>query len=132
MIRSIKTIGIAILLGLFWSSCGEDKPSVEDNLLLGRWELVEASVNGATTDRLRNLYFVFLPDTSVQTNIMGSETNYSYELNEMQVNQHSDPPMVYQLQQFSDSTLVLETEIRGSAFLIHLKKAQPKIITESR
>lgn len=104
--------------------------SIRDQSIEGRWELERATVNGEGTDRLRNLYFVFLPDTSLQTNIMGSEQNFAYHfLEDNVIQQSSDPQLSYRIEEMTDSTMVMETEIRKSVFTIFLAKVKPKVNT---
>ncbi|MCB0666148.1 MAG: hypothetical protein KDC80_10015 [Saprospiraceae bacterium] len=121
---------IITLTGISLLTCKKTEPAVEMDQLEGRWELNWAQVNGAETDRLRNLYFVFLPDTSMQTNILGSERNYKYEFDGEVISQISDPSLQYLLREVNDSTLTFETEIRGSIFTIYLDKSKPKINRE--
>ena len=104
--------------------CKEAEQPLDGNQLEGRWELVSASVNGSDTDRLRDLYFVFLPDTSMQTNILGSEANFKYALIDRQLEQKSDPALSYQLQELNDSIIMMSTEIRGSTFEMTLGRAK--------
>ncbi len=113
------------------ASCGGDQEPEESGSLEGRWELQSATVNGNTTDRLRSLYFVFLPDSSLQTNLLGSEANYKYQMNEKRITQFSDPEVIYDLQSLSDSALVLQTEIQGATFNIFLSRKQPSSTIEA-
>lgn len=120
------------MIGLSLGCRTDEKKTITSQLLEGRWELQVATVNGEGTDRLRNLYFVFLPDTSLQTNIMGSEQNFKYRLTEDDViHQSSDPPLVYAISEVTDSTIAVETEIRKSVFSITLAKAKPKVAIDS-
>ncbi|NND05452.1 MAG: hypothetical protein HKN87_03645 [Saprospiraceae bacterium] len=122
---------------LFGCMCGfilacqpEKDQSIKEQSIEGRWELERASVNGEGTDRLRNLYFVFLPDTSLQTNIMGSEQNFAYRfLEDNIIQQSSDPQFSYRINEMTDSTMVMETEIRQNLFTIFLSKVKPKVHT---
>jgi hypothetical protein len=111
-------------------ACEKQISTFEKDQLDGRWELSLAKVNGAETDRLRDLYFVFLPDTSLQTNILGSERNYKYSFDGEIIAQVSDPALNYVLKEMNDSTMTVEAEIRGSIFTIHLGKAQPTVNAE--
>lgn len=123
---------IAIALGLALWSCKSDPGRHSDSFTLdGRYELTHASIDGADSDRLRDLYYVFLPDSSMQTNIMGSEQNFKYTHEGTNLRQHSDPEVDYSIQRDTDSTLTLTTEIRGSHFIIHLGRSKPKVKSPS-
>ncbi|MCB0687927.1 MAG: hypothetical protein KDC53_15430 [Saprospiraceae bacterium] len=112
-------------ISLIWA-CKKNEPTVDQAQLGGRWELNWAQINGAETDRLRDLYFVFLPDTSMQTNILGSERNFKFDFDGESIKQHSDPAMEFLIKEVNDSTLTVETEIKGSIFTIYLDRSQPK------
>lgn len=130
MINSKFGLFTLTLFFLISMGCKEPEPEVQIDQLKGRWELTWAQVNGDQTDRLRDLYFVFLPDTSMQTNILGSERNFKYRFDGERISQISDPELHYLLKEINDSTLTVETEIRGSTFTINLNKSKPKINRE--
>ena len=94
--------------------------------ILGRWELAFAQVDGKETDRLRSLYFVFLADTSLRTNIFGSETNFKFSMQDDQIQQISEPPITYHLLEHTDTSLHVQTQLRGQQFTMKLHKAKPK------
>ncbi len=122
---------LLISIGTVLYGCKSHPSEAGHDQLMGRWELTHAAVDGKATDRLRSLYFVFLPDTSVQTNILGSETNFHFTYDEQQIEQWSDPSMIYQVLAMTDSTLDLQTEIRGKTFDIYLQRAKPKTAPSS-
>ncbi len=121
----LSAAGLLIILG-----CQKKEPGFSLEQLDGRWELNWAQVNGSETDRLRDLYFVFLPDTSMQTNILGSERNYKFQFDGQVISQRSDPALSYLLMEVLDSTITMQTEIRGSVFTIYLDKAKPVVNSE--
>jgi len=127
-------------LGVIWSlflaiviiqSCRNDAKENTIAELSGRWELAWAQVDGTDTDRLRNLYFVFLPDSSFQSNIFGTEANFKYRMEGNVIHQISQPPLDYTLEAMNDSMLTLKTEIRGSAFTIHMDRSRPKLRSQN-
>lgn len=122
----IINCGIGIILLLSVVSCAPDQEVMTRSLLEGRWELAMAQVNGEATDRLEKLYFVFLPDTSLQTNILGSEQNFKYQVDGPHIKQLSSPEVEYLMQELTDSSLVLQTEIRGATFDMFLGRSTPK------
>ncbi len=121
---------ICVICSLITCGCKKNDPAFSHDQLNGRWELNWAQVNGSETDRLRDLYFVFLPDTSMQTNILGSERNFKYSLDGEVISQMSDPVLSYLLTAVNDSVMTVQTEIRGSVFTIYLDKARPTISSQ--
>ena len=94
---------LIVFLGTVLVGCGTDSNSVGHDALMGRWELSKATVDGKDTDRLQSLYYVFLPDTSVQTNILGSETNFKYIFNSVEIEQLSEDEMDAELQRIEEA-----------------------------
>ncbi|NND34593.1 MAG: hypothetical protein HKN76_18550 [Saprospiraceae bacterium] len=127
MTRNCASSLAALSLLITISACKPDKEEAWDGKLSGRWELNWAQVNDANTDRLRNLYFVFLPDTSMQSNILGSEANFKYKVTGDVITQLGNPELHYKVINTTDTTMTIETEIRGSTFTIYLDKAKPKV-----
>ena len=124
-------ISIGFILDLY--SCKQEisEQFVRYTDIAGRWELASAQVDGKDTDRLRSLYFVFLPDTSLQTNIFGSETNFRFSMLEDKIEQYSEPKLTYYLLDYTDTTIHVQTELRGKQFSMELRKAKPKLRNSS-
>jgi hypothetical protein len=105
------------------STCSpSDKLDASD--LAGYWQLNFALVNGKNTDRLRDLFLDFDADQKVRTNIFGETFSFDYEYTEDEIIQLSDPQLNYSIQEFSDSLLVLKTNIRKADFLLHFYKVR--------
>ncbi|MEN0005229.1 MAG: hypothetical protein AAF798_13840 [Bacteroidota bacterium] len=106
------------------------KKDVEDNsaeLLVGRWEIQEASRNGRSTASLDNLYFEFYEDGSMRTNLSGATETAKYALEPPTIRQmESKMDADYTIQEITDSTLFMSTELRGYAFRFLLKKIIPE------
>ncbi|MCB0585811.1 MAG: lipocalin family protein [Phaeodactylibacter sp.] len=112
-----------VLLGF---SCNSE-PENQQGMLLGRWELKEATRNGNPTESLSDLYFVFNADGSMNTNlpVPGMMEETRYKLDGSTIYQYSDslPDEVnYHIDKIEDSTLVLSTELRNFHFSFVLHK----------
>ncbi len=127
---SLTKTSLALIAAIVLCTCRQQVEQGESSLdtlqFMGRWELATAEVDGKSTDRLRSLYFVFLPDTSLQTNIFGSETNYKFSFEDGVILQFSNPQLNYELLEITDSTMSLRTELRGKQFTMYLGKSIPK------
>ncbi len=115
---------LPIVLAL--SACGSE-PENQQELLLGRWELAQATRNGNPTESLSELYFVFNEDGSMNTNLpvpgMAAQNQYKLDGRTLyQYNEESPDELSYYIEEFGDSTLVLSTEIRNVRFSFTLRK----------
>lgn len=104
---------------------GEQKPAetgLNTALIFGRWEIYEATRSGRPTETLTGGFFEFTPEGKMFTNIgVGSEATFT--LDNYQITQQSTPPVIYTIDESTDSTLVLSTELRSLPFVFKLKKA---------
>lgn len=122
LLRSALLLPIVLLL----PACGSE-PENQRELLLGRWELANATRNGAPTESLSELYFVFNADGSMDTNLpvpgMAGQNQYKLDgSNLYQYNEESPDELSYYIEEAGDSTLVLSTEIRSVHFRFNLRK----------
>ena len=122
-----KLIQAVLFISLFSViSCTE--PPQEDNTqeyLIGRWDIQEASRNGRPTESLDQLYFEFFEDGSLNSNLTGSTQESKYTLEGKTVKQNGSPmDSDYTIEEISDSTLTMNTNIRGQIFRFRFQKQQ--------
>ncbi len=115
---------LSLALTFTFQACGpEETPDSSPDELLGRWELKNATRNGRPTESLADLYFEFFLDGKMKTNIGGAPENASYILVDDEIRQSdSQFNVTYQIEELSDSTLVLATELRGYSFKFLMAK----------
>lgn len=112
-----------LFLMLFLLACKRDA-GLNQELLLGRWEIQDATRDGKRAPSVDDLYFVFFEDGTMQTNIAGSAETASYKTEEnMILQRESRWELDYIIEEISDSSMVLSTELRNAHFLFLLKKA---------
>jgi len=93
--------------------------------LIGRWDIQEASRNDRPTESLDQLYFEFFEDGSMNSNLTGSTQESKYTLEGMLVKQTGSPmDSDYAIEEISDSTLTMNTNIRGQIFRFRFLKQQ--------
>ena len=110
------------VLPLVFSGCGEDG-IIEAGELEGRWEVAEASRNGEATTTMEGLYYVFTSDGNLQTNMMGAEETFTYELNGDEITQRGGSlDADYKIEAYEAGQLVLTTQLRGKDFRMVLDK----------
>ena len=116
---------ILLLFVLFTIGCGNDKND-ESHFLHGKWEIDTAIRNGKKTELLTGLFFQFVEDGSMRTNITGQPESVHFELAENKITQREGRIDIdYDVISLTDSTLVLQTSIRNSALELNLKKVTP-------
>jgi hypothetical protein len=122
-----KLIQAVLFISLFSVIACTETPQ-EDNTqeyLIGRWDIQEASRNGRPTESLDQLYFEFFEDGSMNSNLTGSTQESKYTLEGKTVKQNGSPmDSDYAIEEISDSTLTMNTNIRGQIFRFRFQKQQ--------
>ncbi|MCC6280597.1 MAG: hypothetical protein IT262_08355 [Saprospiraceae bacterium] len=106
-------------------------PSCEDTSektqagIIGHWELTKALRNERETGTLEGVYFDFGPDGKMKTNLpVGAEVPVDYEVDKSIIIQKTPQPIRYQAVTIKDSLLVLQLEMRGMTFEMHMRRAE--------
>jgi hypothetical protein len=111
----------AIMIFIF-STCGEDNV-IETSELEGRWEITEGSRNGEITTTMEGMYFIFAPDGQLQTNMMGAEETFAYELAGDELSQREGSiDADYKIESYEAGQMILTTELRNKQFRMVLEK----------
>ena len=117
---------IAVLFLVFGViySCKPEAKTNHAELILGRWDIQEATRNGKPTESLAELYFEFFEDGSMRTNLSGTAEQAKYEISDSKISQRDSPLEAdYVIESLVDSTLLLSTELRGFNFRFLLVKS---------
>lgn len=113
-----------IFSGLSLLACGSDTEATQSQLL-GYWQLENAYRNGRLTESLDGLFFDFGPDGRLVTNISGQEEQGTYEVDDDQILQRQTSlDADYVIEEVSDTSLVLRTQLRNYVFRLGLRKAE--------
>lgn len=119
MIRRLWLFVFAFALFL---SCKRD-PGITTDQVLGRWELDYATRDGRPTESLEELYYEFLPDGTLRTNMSGAPETATYAIeNNILQQRQGRIEADYTIVELSDSVLVLSANIRNYAFQFRLLK----------
>lgn len=95
-----------------------DKPNTEE-MLPGRWMAAEATRNGKPTGTLTDLFFEFLPNDSLYTNIAGSPQGMRFYVEDGVIQQRKGPfDADYKVQSITEKEMVLNTTLNGFDFTI--------------
>jgi len=111
------------MLALFLASCNDDVASASATVE-GKWELVRALRNNTETGMLDGLQIEFQPDGNLITNLMGNEDpgTYVWEGNQIKT-EGIKLPLVYDIQEMSDTSMHLRSNYRGFQFDFMLARA---------
>lgn len=130
----MKNSSILVLVPFItiFNACKKDNENNTD-LLVGRWEVEEATRNGRPTESLAELYFEFTPDGGLMTNVTGIPEEGTYEVSGDKILQRDTQlEAEYNIEELSADNLILTTELSAGngaryAFRFDLKK----VMTES-
>jgi hypothetical protein len=123
----MKNSGILLLLIAVFCAC-EKESEKDTDLLIGRWEVEEATRNGRPTESLAELYFEFSPDGQLQTNVTGVPEEGTYEISGDKILQRDTRlDADYEIVEIAPDNLVLTTELSAGngaryAFYFDMKK----------
>ncbi|MCI4647309.1 lipocalin family protein [Phaeodactylibacter sp.] len=117
----MRCIGLMLLM----VSCAEEPQNIQE-LLPGRWELQQATRNGEPTRSLADLYYEFDADGTMRTNLPVAKGESAYQISGQSIEQNQDGNIIaYSVTSITDSTLVLQTELRNTPFQFNLQRAIP-------
>jgi hypothetical protein len=103
------------------TACRSDKAKAEQ--LQGVWHLTSATRNGQNAESLEKVFYHFNKD-SVLTNftINGDEAQANFKIQKDKLIQNTEPPILYKIIHFEDTSMELSTELRGFEFKLQLQK----------
>lgn len=103
-------------------ACKNDRKQVMP--FVGHWSLTYGEINGRAAPSLDKIYFEFGID-SMKTNFTLTEQDEagSFRITEDKIIQKTIEPIVYDIEEMTDSTLEMTTALRGMDFKLFLKKA---------
>lgn len=123
--RISNSFMLCIGLMLLMTSCAEEPQNIQE-LLPGRWELQQATRNGEPTRSLADLYYEFDADGTMRTNLPVAKGESAYQISGQSIEQNQDGNIIaYSVASITDSTLVLQTELRNTPFQFNLQRAIP-------
>jgi hypothetical protein len=122
--------GLCLLLAL--EACQSDsKDTNYQELILGRWEIVEALRNGRPTETLTGAYMEFYDGGRMVSNIAGAPEESPFSVNGTTLSSKSERMAVdYDIQYLGDSSMVLKATIRDIPFQFTLTRPPQTPATE--
>ena len=113
---------IPIIFILIFGSCKSDTKLKKT--LIGNWQLEEGERNNQMQESLKGIFINFGND-SITTNFNATTAPETvlYKLYGDKITQKDDTLIEYIIENQTDSTLQLYTELRGSSFRLYLKKS---------
>ena len=118
-----------LLAVLMCFGCAKDE-NTEMDLIVGRWSIQEALRNGKPAASLEDVFFEFYENGSIRTNfnMTGDTQEGTFSIDQdLTLKQESgDNPIDYLIQEITDSTLILSTELKNIPFKLLLSRANPQ------
>ncbi len=118
-----RIICFSFVLSCVLFSCEEDAKCSQSDLN-GNWDLFLAERNGKETGTLKGTFFNFQSDTSLVTNVFGSEESYKYQLKRNRILTKGDKAIEFKIETIQKDTLVLSAEIQNNDFKFSLLAKQ--------
>jgi len=115
-----------LLLTVLSNACQEEKSEFKDKVY-GRWELTEALRNDRPAASLENIFFEFYEDGKMVTNFnaTGDTQTSEYAISGNRIRQkNNDLSPEYIIEEASDTSLMLSTELRNFDFKLLLRKEE--------
>lgn len=121
MLTTSRLLGLLFICFML-NACGSDEKALEDEKLLGNWELAKATRDGMETETLSGLFLHF-NDTSVKTNLRGvdaEELPYSIDGSKVILNQSED--MQLEIVSVDKDSLIIQLDIKEIDFRLWFYK----------
>ena len=110
-----------LVIGLL--ACQQDTKLETENLS-GEWTIVDASRSGRKTQTLNGAYYHFVTDSTMRTNLLGTDMESPYRLEENVILQTEPEEIRYVIEELTDTSLVLNTKIRDTEFNLIMRRSE--------
>ena len=113
------------IFSFFFVSCEGDTAKSKPQIT-GYWSVEKAFRDSRATSLLNDVFFRFGADGKMFTNLPNTSIDPApFEMNEGSLVQKTEPPILYNILEITDSTLVLTFKVQNTPFEFHLKKTHP-------
>ncbi len=135
--KLLVRLSILVFIPLFgMTSCANEPNEEEQNdtleavlpdntaqIILGKWVLKEGFRDGNPTETLADTFFEFSEEGKMSTNLGGGNEIVDYNIVENKISQTSSRfPVDYQIENISDSLLMLSMTLRDIPFVLVLER----------
>jgi hypothetical protein len=120
--HSLFLCTLLLSLTIALPSC-KNESELNRQKLIGNWELSAGLRNGKETESLSGTVFSFGLDNKMETNLpVGIESPADYEVSDKEITQKGRSEIKYKIIELGDSTLTLGLEMRGTEFVMQMRK----------
>lgn len=116
----MKQLFIVLFIFSNFISCKNEK-QIDQDFLLGKWLIVEASRNNKKTTTLEGAFF-FFDQKVLTTNFLGVENQAEYQLINQELKLTKGLDYTFHLHKSPDQMLIMTAKIQNTAFEFKLKK----------
>ncbi len=117
-----RRVSAFVFLTVLVFSCKKDN-HLNNELLQGRWLVVEAYRNEALTKTLENAYFLFEDEHILSTNLLPDAERIGYIISKKSIIHQTPDQVEYQVTKLTADSLSLTTVISNNRFNLILIKA---------
>lgn len=96
--------------------------------VVGYWSVGKALRDKRETRLLADVFFQFSPDGKMLTNLPNTiDVSTDFTVTDDKIVQNAPTPITYNIQDMTDSTMILSVEMNNTPFEIHLFKSTPPL-----
>lgn len=115
-IKLLISLCVLVLTASIVESCKEPIQETDTSHLLGNWVVVNAKRNAKLTSTLNEAYFMFKPDSTLETNFIGEDIMGTYEIDGNVISHNAGEKLDFTIVNLSRDTLILSTQIMDHNF----------------
>ena len=118
-------LSLLLMLGYLVACTSEQKPTINTENLVGRWQLKQAFRNDQPIETMSDLYFSFTTEGNMETNMPTVEGTATYAVSGDKIEQRNDQAQLeYQIEELTETTLILNTQVESFKFRFAMEKTE--------
>ena len=121
--RSYSYVLFLICITMAFIAC-EPEAEINENDIIGLWEVVYAERNGKPTELVEGALFEIRPDSTMTTDLTGVEQDGAFDYVDGTLHHHSAEPLSYHMMELSRDSMTMRVDIRGLKFMLDMVRQE--------